>query len=453
MKICIYCGKNPANSSEHILQDAFGSDWQKKGILCSSCNALFGNTLDKELAEDFRFLRNLLSIKNRRGNIPETVLTDDTGLPYTRSGKGEILGKTKPQVERTQEGKQESFFVHAESKDMAGIIKNIQAYSKKIGARNSELTSVSYKSIYPGQLKGKISLGLPTFIALRKSLFNFASLHIAKENNALFTQETRKIHDFAQSMPYQTNEDYLPAKEMHVDGFPHIVNISAVIRQKINEISLIASALFIVPKEQSLYGGVVLFGSLRFGMKLFDNYKGNDIVHMTIIDPVSKAVHHENSHLCDEFIFLNLDRDGYVEALREQLAELMPKCMATDYKLELERVFNAYEIDQLFPIKDKKIIRNILIEKMGILFCSALFEEGVYYSFFASGIGRDISSFFVDIFLKEREVVELDHNEYEQFLMDAYHFLRSIKEDKSSEGYQMVECIKWLNKKQNGRIQ
>ena len=65
---CYNCENEITNintSVEHIIPNAIGGKLKSRHLLCSTCNALYGNTIDKELAKSVKELCNFLMIDRR----------------------------------------------------------------------------------------------------------------------------------------------------------------------------------------------------------------------------------------------------------------------------------------------------------------------------------------------------------------------------------------------------
>lgn len=199
MMICIYCGKIEANSSEHILQDHLGSDWEKEEILCDTCNTLFGSTIDNVLASEFNFFRNFLGIAGKKGKIPSWTGKNDKGASVTRDGKtGRIALDEKPNVQKiTENGEIKSFHVHAQTDKSPNIIKQIEQYLEKQGLKG--ITQVKdYEATSPGTLEARLSYTTPTYIALRKSSINFWCSLFYEKDEAKIREQAQKIYQFAE---------------------------------------------------------------------------------------------------------------------------------------------------------------------------------------------------------------------------------------------------------------
>lgn len=109
MTNCIFCDAllDRGNKPEHILLDALGGRMTTRLAICSECNNIFGNTIDKELASQVAQIRNLMHFKSGSGDPPPTIRNIQSGNDrLTVYGDGEMRLQRKPfEVQELGDGK------------------------------------------------------------------------------------------------------------------------------------------------------------------------------------------------------------------------------------------------------------------------------------------------------------------------------------------------------------
>ncbi|ATD82069.1 MULTISPECIES: HNH endonuclease [Desulfovibrio] len=208
MSICIYCESEEPTSSEHILQNALGADWERIGILCPTCNSLFGNTIDRILADDFVFFRNYLAIKGKKGEVPDLIGTLPDGTSFTRKGEtADLLKKIPPDVQQiANEASHKIFSVHAQVLQTEGVRKGIEKGAVRDGFPNMFTEVRDYEATNPGIQSYTISINVATVVALCKSIINYTHICIGKKYNDIRYDCASRVHDFSYILKEFPNE-------------------------------------------------------------------------------------------------------------------------------------------------------------------------------------------------------------------------------------------------------
>lgn len=424
--ICIYCDKNDAISAEHILQDSLGSNWKKKGFMCPACNELFGSTIDNDLANLFLMFRNLLGIKNKRGIVPSFSAHGKDGNEYVYDGEtGELSQKKKPSITVLEkDGKKMSFRTVAQIGEIQGIISNM---TKKVPPdRVKEAVKLhiqDYDIIQPSEIGGVITFTPSIYVAIRKSLINYSIVTLTSKFKPNIMEEAKNIHWFANNYA-DTDSHTAMAKCMYIDGFPLAVDVNSHVMQKVLSVSQIANAIFLTLKEGAVYGGVVLLGSLIFGMKLFNTDEKNGNAFITVIDPLSRKKQIEKIQLTPgDFEFRRVEPDEFSRSLHKQMNILLPKCLIKNFERTVRNVLLPQEeLSWLLPMKAPEVIQKYLTERVGVLLGAAFIQYTPPY-FFQTGLGKIIASDTAKFFIQELRIIELTDSTYEKFVCSVWVFL------------------------------
>lgn len=301
MEICIYCGKEEATSSEHILQDALGADWERKNILCGTCNNLFGRTIDKVLANEFVFFRNFLSIRGKRGDVPALHMENENGEKIKRDGAtGDIATLSKPQIAKHDTG--DGTYTISVNSEVAKTEKIYEDILKGLERKGLKIVSTSinkYTAEPVGRIRAKLVFTLPTYIALRKSLLNYWCCLRRDYEIAEIENEAKKVHAFAEFCDKnQSTENRLEfAKNLGINGFPLSIDISSTAKKIMRGKSTVFNSIFLIPNGKELYGGVCLFNEIQWGFKISNNTSMNGNPIITTIDIMEKKLNKQSEDL------------------------------------------------------------------------------------------------------------------------------------------------------------
>lgn len=96
---CVFCHGplNGRETSEHVLLNAFGGRVTTRKLSCAPCNNQFGNTIDRELAEQFAAVRNMFEMVSGDGKDAPSLRKVQAGdRKVNLLGNGEITLAEKP---------------------------------------------------------------------------------------------------------------------------------------------------------------------------------------------------------------------------------------------------------------------------------------------------------------------------------------------------------------------
>jgi len=116
-------------SNEHIILNACGGRLKSKKLLCKSCNSIFGNRFDHELAKTTNDLANLLMIKRQDGK-PQSISTarTKTGEKYfLELGGHPVQSKTIYEIDSKEEQNQ----LQIQAKNRTELRKTLQGLKRK----------------------------------------------------------------------------------------------------------------------------------------------------------------------------------------------------------------------------------------------------------------------------------------------------------------------------------
>ena len=110
-RICYMCPK-PAESREHVIPSALGGRWKTAGLLCTSCNSKFGDTIDAAICRELGTPMNMLGLSRDRGTVPRQAVRVPSGDEYLRDADGN-LSLRQALVREQRDGKLVSVNVQA----------------------------------------------------------------------------------------------------------------------------------------------------------------------------------------------------------------------------------------------------------------------------------------------------------------------------------------------------
>ncbi len=407
MEICIYCGKEEAASSEHILQDSLGADWERKNILCGTCNNLFGRTIDKALANEFVFFRNFLSIRGKRGDVPALHMENENGEKIKRDGTtGDITTLSKPQIAKHDTGDGTyTISVNTEVAKTDKIYEDILKGLKRKGLKIGTTSTNKYTAEPVGMMRAELVFTLPTYIALRKSLLNYWCYLRRDYEIAEIKSEAKKVHAFAEfcDKNQSTEERVEFAKNLGIDGFPLSIDISSTAKEVMRGKSTIFDSIFLIPRGKELYGGVCLFNEIQWGFKISNNTSMDDIPIITTIDIMKRKIDKEQEGFKKisnkDFNFLQLNHKERLKKTQEYFSNAMQICAAMEHYTSIKNIVEPGDLEKYFPITKHEVIQGIFLERAAMILGWTFAPLGVKPEFFKSEKGEVfvqtvVSSFF-----------------------------------------------------------
>ena len=234
---------------------------------------------------------------------------------------------------------------------------------------------------------------------------------------------------------------------MNIDGFPLVVTLKESLHEQMSQISPAYHALFYSISKNKVEAGVVLFGSLRFGMEMFSVDSEDTFSDLIALSPYEKGKCHLESCPAD-FVFTYASQEFFTECFTSQLSSLLSLSRIKEYERLSKDAIKPIVLKKFFPIKDKNSIRNILLEKIGILAGAFFVDKGVPLYFFKSAIGQNIAASLVDIYLSDKnDFFELDEVSYRDFLNMFGNMLSLLQED-ADFSQALKNLVKLQQKKQ-----
>lgn len=251
------------SSVEHVIINACGGKLKSANLLCSSCNSIFGEKFDKELAKTTNDLANLLLVKRERGE-PQKIkgLSEDGQEEYYLEFGGDI-SITKPTID----------LIDIDNKEIEKRRINVKAPNPKILAQTLKGLKRKYPTLNIEKALEKATTndkpfneaigikssigGQEVFKSVLKTAINFYMLNDGHRN------------EIKHLFPYLENKSDMDVVWMHYPDNPIYKSIE-------NEITHVLK-LVGSQKEKILYAYVELFNVHCFIVKLNADYSGKAI--------------------------------------------------------------------------------------------------------------------------------------------------------------------------------
>ncbi len=254
------------SSDEHIIINACGGRLKSKELLCKTCNSIFGDFFDNELARITNDLSNLLLIKRHRGN-PQPIKgkASKTGEEYFLEFGGS-LKKVKPEIKETIDGDNVELTISTDNENQ--FQKILKGLKRKYPNLDIEAISAS-TTISKGYLNDTIHIqtqvgGKEAFKAIAKTAINY---FILKGGDSVFIKHL---------LPYLENKIDLDMVWLH---YPQCYPYQYEETEVTHILRLVGDS-----KERILYCYIELFNVQNYIVKLNDDYRGKDMSCQYVFD-------------------------------------------------------------------------------------------------------------------------------------------------------------------------
>lgn len=432
MRTCLFCGKCLDNSSEHILQECLGAKWEAKSILCKSCNKVFGDTIDRDLAEVFNFFCNFLRIRGKRGRIPRLEgLVSQAGEEFVRTGDtGEFVSKNqnKVTVEECEDGSGVVLHIEGEYGYVAHMAEEQRKSFEKKGYTVLAPKNPEYRTEAIGPLGLPVPLSLPVYIALQKSLLNYCRLVLPEEEQARVAPLAHAIHDFAHfcKKSGDVSARAAMASECGLKGFPLIVTATERAQAAIKGDRSLFHALFLIPKADGLYGGVCLFNEMWWGFKLTNEPGFPSGPHLVVFDigATDKPGKREELAGIDgaDFEFSAIEPSPLQEKLNEQFSRAATHCKVGIVNQEWKNSLGPDLLEHAFPLTSPELIRHVLLERAQTILGLVMGRAGIPVGFFRADVGKKIARSPVNELMRRYGPdMRLDKGNYEEVITRIFN--------------------------------
>lgn len=270
---------------EHPIHNALGGRLESRELLCDTCNGELGSTIDKQLVNDFLWIRNGLEIRSGRRQAPPPIRGVDSPI-----GKILLNPGWKPQRARTERIQQTDKNFRIIAHDSEQGVDAIVNYLRSKGISTVEEFRAKF------QLAAKDVHGrLPTAhidVAIGGPGPSRAIAKIAFEYLAYVNPEI--AHDSA----FDTVRTYIRVpfdKPTHTNDEPAFIDFSTPLplskRNFPNAKVLPCHSVSIwtaqVGGEVSLIAAVILFGLFRWTVELASKWSGAPIAHAYALNPMT----------------------------------------------------------------------------------------------------------------------------------------------------------------------
>lgn len=343
-------------SEEHIILNSCGGRLKSKELLCESCNSIFGNQFDYELAKTTNDIANLLMIKRENGK-PQPISTTRTTTGekyYLEYGGSPVQAKTHYEIIPEDNNKAR---LTVEAKNRKELKKTLTGLKRKHPGIDIDriLNEAQEKSFYYNdsfQVKSSIG-GDGAFKSIAKTAINF---FIHNGGDSLYIKhilpylEGKEKHDIVW-MHYPDNDIYTPV----TDEVSHVLKIVGD------------------SKEKVLYAYLELFNLHCFIVRLNESYNGIDINSDYIFNVHTYEISKEKTDLNltkNELIKLFTDKDAKpFEKVQKRYARVLTIANKIQDKYQLSEIIsNAVESSiGLLPegtVIDEKILHSMFDDLM-----------------------------------------------------------------------------------------
>nr|WP_319571728.1 HNH endonuclease [uncultured Draconibacterium sp.] len=269
MKKCYRCDTlltEENSSDEHVIINACGGRLKSKRLLCQTCNSIFGDSFDNELAKITNDLSNLLLIKRHRGN-PQPIKgkASKTGEEYFLEFGGNPK-KVKPVINEKVDGKNVELTISADNeKQFKEILKGLKRKYPELDIDAISESATRGKGYLDDTIHFQTQVGgKEVFKAITKTAINY---FILNGGDSVYIKHL---------LPYLENKIDLDVVWMHYPKeYPYQYEEDEVT----HILRLVGDS-----KERILYCYVELFNVQNYIVKLNENYCGPDMSCQYVFD-------------------------------------------------------------------------------------------------------------------------------------------------------------------------
>lgn len=428
MSKCLYCDNDLDNSCEHVLQESLGGSWESTNILCKECNSLFGETIDKKIAEDFRLFRSFLNVLGKRNDVPDCPLETGDGKNVIRKHEtGFLKNLVKPEVKKSEDknGKIVHSFCGPPGQALV-FLKGVIDKAKKRGERIGEIRLEEYIATPAPPCRNERALNPETWIAALKAIINFCALaNDAAKEKAKPTAE--KIREFAYGCR-ESKDIETPSrlyKGLELGGYPLSIRLSLKAQQILANGRELFNAIFLVPKGDGLYGCICLFNNILWGFKISDDATGIDHPIGCLFDPRLKkhlkSIPEFGSLDSADFSFRQLNDEEWLQYNQKMFNDSLRLCHLEDLRTTILSYLDNKDIAQLASSLKSEDIDQIVIGRIRSLINTIWTGAGlnhIYSEFMLEDLAKDLFASFV----KQNKGFVLNGDDYAILMSGVINF-------------------------------
>jgi hypothetical protein len=159
---CLYCSSALDGSSEHVILNAIGGRKESKRLICSSCNQLFGNSIDRDFLKAIDFITLIVEPPTRRRSNGSAIrVLNERGVEYDLVAGGKVKVRYKKVAEN-------SWIADASDADRlrANVEKAAQAVEQRTGS--AATINMGEGQEFPGKLQ--FTIRLDNITAVRQAM-------------------------------------------------------------------------------------------------------------------------------------------------------------------------------------------------------------------------------------------------------------------------------------------
>jgi len=353
MRNCYRCDNELTeinSSDEHVIINACGGRLKSKRLLCKTCNSIFGDSFDNELAKATNDLANLLLIRRDRGK-PQPIKgkATKTGEDYYLQFGGSPK-KVKPEIIEKVDGKNVQLKISADNEKQAiEILKGLKRKYPNLDIDNVMQSAIRKEGYLDDTLNFEAHIGgLDVFKAITKTAINY---YILNKGDNVFIKHL---------LPYLENKVDLDVVWLHYPAkYPY--------KYEENEVTHILQ-LVGDSKEQILYCYIELFNVHNYIVKLNANYTGRDISCQYVYD----VLHNKE-----------LKKETPIKLNRERLLDLFDNKDAKPFEIVQEKYLRVLRIADEKQVSEQqsklisKGIENSFGKRAGEIIDEEMINEAV----------------------------------------------------------------------------
>ena len=258
---CLFCPSESGLTNEHVFPAALGGGIELKSGTCCSCNCKFSKDFEQEINRCFVPIRNMLSIPDRRGKIPEVdaeARVEGQVAPAKILAGGKVHIRPMKLTIENSSGEKQVIYRAFSREDEKNLLANLEAKGKSV--EPEPLPGIEKPAEFEWKYGCLISSA--AFRTVAKIAFVGFAYHFGSRltYSEAFNCIRKFIADGSQESP--------AVRLFHNEVF----------RTGTQSNPFLHALLFAADgKEKKVWAIVILFGKLTYLVKLSDCWNGPDL--------------------------------------------------------------------------------------------------------------------------------------------------------------------------------
>ncbi|WP_040508797.1 HNH endonuclease [Leptospira wolffii] len=277
---CIYCESAEANSKEHIIQSALGSNLKSSIILCASCNNYFSTKesgyVDQSIVNAFSAFRNFFSIWGDR-NTPPPILKNIG----TKSGKKyDIAPGLVPfipgSIRSEKNNNDGTFEINISSQNEEKAREQLSHLNNQYGSKNLIYKYMQLEKEYLDEpLHFEFQFGGKSILkAVMKNLYNFL-FWLQRDQSQVIDVNASDLKISREYIRYDINGNKFYSSLDFLNPTPYHLSDKDI-----------SHYISVFRKNKMIYGYFTLFGQITYTAILSENSEGDDFRYGFSINPI-----------------------------------------------------------------------------------------------------------------------------------------------------------------------